>query len=162
VAGFLFSIAGLSASFAGLAGLVMAFRHGDDVRPIDTYRLRQMVEFSFANIVLVAAVVPTASLLGSGPDAARLSSALIAVYVVAADVVSARRTRQAGLRWRGWWAISSLFIDITSLILAGVVIASSNFSVFELLLVLLLLRPMLPFLLVLESWATETQQNKAN
>jgi hypothetical protein len=161
-AGFLFSIAGLSASFAGLAGLVMAFRRGGDARPMDTYRLRQMVEFSFANIILVAAVVPLAGLVGSGPDAARVSSAIIAAYTLASNVVAARRTRQAGLRWRGWWAISALSVSGASLILASIVIASKNFSVFELLLVLLLVRPMLPFLLVLDSWATETRQSKVD
>jgi hypothetical protein len=38
---FLFSIAMLSASLAGLAGLVAGLRRRSDVRPIDPFRLRE-------------------------------------------------------------------------------------------------------------------------
>ena len=49
---FLFSIAGMSASLAGLPGLVAALRRGDDLLPMDAFWLREIVEFAFANIVL--------------------------------------------------------------------------------------------------------------
>ena len=49
---FLFSIAGLSPSLAGLPGLVAVLRRGADLRPMDAFWLREIVEFAFANIVL--------------------------------------------------------------------------------------------------------------
>jgi hypothetical protein len=156
-AGFLFSIAGLSASFAGLAGLVMAFRRGGDVRPIDTFRLRQMVEFSFANIIIAVSVLPLSVLLGTEGAAARWVAGAIALYAIATNVVFARRTRRAGLRWRGWWAISALGVTFASLVVAAITIMTGNFGAFEALLVLILVRPMLPFLLVLNSWESENR-----
>ena len=159
-AGFIFSIAGLSASFAGLAGLVMALRRGSEVRPIDSFRLRQMVEFSFANIILSISVLPLADLLGSGQEAARWDALVVAVYTLAINVLFARRVRKAGLHWGGWWAISALGVNVTAVIIAGIVIATGSFGAFEVMLVVLLIRPMIPFLLVLESWETETHRPK--
>ena len=49
---FLFSIAGLSPSLAGLPGLVAVLRRGADLRPMDAFWLREIVEFAFANIAL--------------------------------------------------------------------------------------------------------------
>lgn len=43
---FLLSIAALSLSLAGLAGLVAGLRRSDGPRPIDRFRLREIVEFA--------------------------------------------------------------------------------------------------------------------
>lgn len=47
---FFFSIAALSGSLAGLAGLVAGLRRGSDMPGHDLFRLREIVEFSFANV----------------------------------------------------------------------------------------------------------------
>lgn len=159
-AGLVFSVAGLSASFAGLAGLVMALRRGGEVRAIDTFRLRQMVEFSFANILLAVSVVPLASLLGSETDATRIVAAAVGFYVLAVNVVLTRRTRRVGLEWQGSWRISAIALSLAGMIVAVAVVATGNIGVFEALLVLLLARPMLPFLLVLASWQHDASQTK--
>jgi len=156
-AGFLFSIAGLSASFLGLAGLVMAFRRGGDMQPVDAFRLRQMVEFSFVNVVVAISIVPLASLLGTSVEAARWVSVGVIAYVVAQNVLFAQRGRRAGIAFRGGWAVLALVVTGLSVGIAAVVIATSTFGWFEVLLVVLLVRPMLPFLLVLNSWTTEVR-----
>jgi hypothetical protein len=150
-----FSVAGLSASFAGLAGLVMALRRGADIRPVDMLRLRQMVEFSFVNIILAVAVIPLASILGGTSEAARVEAVVIGVYALAVNLTYTRRTRRAGLRFGGWWAAIVIVVFVTTLLCAAWVAVSGRVDAFEVLLVLLLIRPMLPFLLVLSSWEAE-------
>jgi hypothetical protein len=152
---FLFSIAGLSASFAGLAGLVMALRRGGDVRPIDTFRLRQMVEFSFTNIIVAVGLVALGTLLGSSGATARCGAGLIVIYTVVAMVLLRVRTRRVDLHWGGLWAVLALGVSVASLAVAAIVLATDSIGAFELLLVLMLSRPMLPFLLVLQSWEVE-------
>jgi hypothetical protein len=154
-ASFLFSIAGLSASFLGLAGLVMAFRRGSDMQPIDAFRLRQMVEFSFVNVVVSVSIVPLAALLGTSVDAARWVSVAVLAYTVVQNVLFARRGRRVGIQFGGGWAVLALIVTAATLAFAAINIATSTFGWFELLLVVLLVRPMLPFLLVLNSWTTE-------
>lgn len=154
---FVLSIAGLSASFAGLAGLVMALRRGGEVRAIDTLRLRQMVEFSFSNILIAVSVIPLAQLLGSTSAAAVWISAGIIVYTLLINVTLARRTRGLGIRFGGWWAAAALSVGFVAVVLGAIVVVNPRVELFELLLVVMLARPMLPFLLVLSSWADETR-----
>ena len=55
---FFFSIAALSGSLAGLAGLVAGLRRGSDMPGHDLFRLREIVEFSFANVLLAISTIP--------------------------------------------------------------------------------------------------------
>jgi hypothetical protein len=50
---FLFSVAALSVSLAGFAGLVATFRRGSDPRAIDIFRLRQRLPVSRDPLPLV-------------------------------------------------------------------------------------------------------------
>lgn len=79
----------------------------------------------------------------------------VIAYTVAQNVLFSVRGRRAGIRFRGGWAVLALVVTVSSLAIAAVVIATSTFGWFEVLLVILLVRPMLPFLLVLNSWTTE-------
>ena len=72
---FLLSIAALSGSLAGLAGLVGGLRRGEGLRPIDRFRLREIVEFAFANTLLALSMVPLANLLSSVDAAVRVVAA---------------------------------------------------------------------------------------
>ncbi len=97
---FLFSIAGLSASLGGLSGLVAGLRRGTDMRPVDLFRLREIVEFSFANVVLALSTIPLALILGSTVDAARIVAIAALVYILLHFVVLVRRNRQLVLLGR--------------------------------------------------------------
>jgi hypothetical protein len=151
-AAFLFSMAGLNASFAGLAGLVMAFRRGEDIRPVDAFRLRQMVEFSFTNIVIAVSLIPVTALVGDESLAARWVGGAVIVIAIVTNVLLTRRARRARLPFSGWWAASALGMGVALVAVGIVVAATGSIGWLEVLLVLLLVRPMLPFLLVLDSW----------
>jgi hypothetical protein len=154
---FLFSIAALSASLAGLAGLVAALRRGTDLRPVDAFRLREIVEFAFANILFAVTIVPLTQLLdGAASTAVRMASVLAVVYVVATAVLLAQRTRRAAIT--RWWTIAAGGLDIVSVAMALATVVSGLVAAYEIVLVLLLARPMLAFVFVLTSFEMAPQQ----
>jgi hypothetical protein len=148
---FLFSIAGLSLSLAGLAGLVAGLRRGTDLPPIEWFRLREIVEFSFATALLSLTTFPLAELSGDDATALRLLGVLTVGYMVLVIALLEVRRRRHGIRLRdspGWVAIA-LALD-AAIVAAGVVtLATGNVGTAELLLLALLARPMAAFLLVL-------------
>ena len=146
--GFLFSIAGLSASLAGLAGLVAGLRPGSDLRPIDAFRLRQIVEFSFGNIAVALVSIPLGEALPTDL-ALRAIGAITFVYVFATFVLLARRSQSTNVRWSAGWRLIAVSITLTALVLAVLLVAAPSAPLEELLLIALLGRPMLAFLLVL-------------
>jgi hypothetical protein len=145
---FLFSIAGLSASLAGLAGLVAALRRGTDLRPIDAFRLREIVEFSFANILFAVGIIPLTQLVAP-PDALRLAAILALAYIVASIAILARRTQRLAISLTRAWAALALGALIAHVVAAIAVIATGSMAAFEVMLVSMLARPMGAFLLVL-------------
>jgi hypothetical protein len=150
---FLFSIAGLSASLAGLAGLVAALRRGSGLRPIDSFRLREIVEFAFANILFCVGVVPLSLLLGGGaPDAVRVASVLALVYVAVSMAILTRRTRQAGIVRTTGWTIVAVSVVLANVVAAIATLLTGSIAAYEALLVVMLARPMGAFLLVLSSF----------
>ncbi|HEX4897212.1 MAG TPA: hypothetical protein VFV53_02510 [Candidatus Limnocylindrales bacterium] len=149
---FLFSIAALSASLAGLAGLVAGLRRGADVRPIDLFRLRQIVEFSFANVLVALGTIPLTFTLGDAADAVRVATGAALVYAVVTIVVLVRRMRHWSITWTPAW-LSSVALLYVGVGVAGLVaLSTGSFAAYEALLVGLLARPMLAFLLVLASF----------
>jgi hypothetical protein len=147
-AGFVFSIAGLNASFAGLGGLLIGLRRGAETRPLDTLRLRQVVEFAFANLLLAISVQPFVVLLG--PDGGfRLSGALALASIVAALPILQRRVARVGIAWGPWWAASAIALTAVGAVLAAAVVIAPAAGTYELLMVVMLARPMVTFLLVL-------------
>jgi hypothetical protein len=149
---YLFSIAALNASLAGLAGLVAALRRETGMRPIDSFRLREIVEFAFANALLAVIVVPLSSLLGGTEAAARLGGGLAVVYVLATVVVLLGRQRRSEIAVFPRWWIAAAILDVTALGLAVASMLGASFAVYQLLLAVLLARPMVAFLLVLASF----------
>jgi hypothetical protein len=150
---FLFSIAGLSASLAGLAGLVAALRRGTELRAIDAFRLREIVEFAFANVLFCVAVVPLAQTLPGGTaDVVRVAAGLSILYGVSSTVVLGLRNRRARIGWTVGWTAAAAGLLIASVLTALAAIATGSIATYEGLLVLMLARPMLAFLLVLASF----------
>ena len=147
-AAFVFSIAGLNASFAGLGGLLIGLRRGADVRALDTLRLRQVVEFAFANLLLAISVQPFVLLLGPG-DGFRLCGALALVFIVAALPILHRRVARVGIAWGRWWAASAVALTAMGAVLATATVIAPAAGTYELLLIVMLTRPMVTFLLVL-------------
>lgn len=146
---YLFSIAALSVSLAGFAGLVAAFRRGGAPRPIDFYRLRQIAEFGLANAFLALLPIPLAATLGEAPQAVRIASVVVFAYVIAYWFALIRQARrlELGLRFDPIFLIFALNVAI----LASAIVAAAmpSTAAFEWLLLFLLARPMLAFVLVL-------------
>jgi hypothetical protein len=147
-AAFLFSMAGLNASFAGLGGLLIGLRRGPELRAAEALRLRQVVEFAFANLLLAISVQPSVVLLGA--DAGyRLSSALTLAYVALSMTLLQRRVAVVGIRWGRWWAASAISLTAAGVALALATVLVPVPGLYELLLVVMLARPMVVFVLVL-------------
>jgi hypothetical protein len=156
---FLFAIAGLSASLAGLAGLVAALRRGSDLRPMDAFRLREIVEFSFANILFAVGMVPLSVILGV-TDAVNIAALLVFAYTVGSSLILVGRSRRDSISFtRGW---GSLAATLNLVILAAIAadLWTSSIIAYEVTLVALLTRPMLAFLLVLGSFEMTAPQQR--
>lgn len=147
-AGFVFSVAGLNASLAGLGGLLIALRRGADVRPLDSLRLRQVVEFAFANLLLAISIQPFVALLG--PDGGyRLAGGLALVAIVAALPILQHRVARVGIAWGRSWAAAAIALTAGGALLAAATVIEPAAGTYELLMIVMLARPMVTFLLVL-------------
>jgi hypothetical protein len=155
----MFSVAALSASLAGLAGLVAGLRRSDGLRPIDMYRLQEIVEFAFANVLIALSFVVLASAIGE-TSAARIAGVGILVYLIVNSVGLYRRLAKVGLERRGRWMIVVIVIDVLGAVLAVVTAVTGSIEGVETLLIVLLARPMISFLFVLSS--LETNDDPAN
>jgi hypothetical protein len=147
-AAFVFSMAGLNASFAGLGGLFVGLRRGSELQPDEALRLRQVVEFAFANLLLAVSLQPCVAILGS--DAGyRVSAVLTIVYIAASTAFLTRRVERAGISWGRWWAAAAITLTILGVALALATLIEPLPALYELLLVVMLARPMVVFVLVL-------------
>lgn len=148
-AAFVLSIAGLNASFAGLGGLLVGLRRGPDLTPLEALRMRQVVEFAFANLLLALSIQPAALLLGDPQAGIRVSAAATLMYVLCVMVVLRRRVARVGISWEHRWAASAVGLTIMAAALAGDAIVAPTAGIFELLLVVMLGRPIVALVLVL-------------
>lgn len=150
---FVFSIAGLSASFAALAGLVAGLRRGQGLDAIELYRLREMVEAAFVNVLLALAIIPMETIAGL-EAAIRVTGAATFVYLIGHGLLLLRRRRQAGIATVGSRLGVVLVIGLPAVGMAAAAAATGAVWALEILLLLLLARPMAAFLLVLVTFGT--------
>lgn len=151
---FLLSIAALSASLAGLAGLVAGLRRTDGLRPIDAFRLREIVEFAFANALLALSVVPLTALTGQVETAVRLVAAAAGAYLLANVAILLRRLRQTDIAMTTWVRVAGV-LDLAIIAATAWAIVTGQLAALQVLLILLLARPMVAFLFVLGSFEAE-------
>lgn len=152
--GFFFVIGTLSASLAGLAGLVAALRRGAGLAALDLYRLREIVEFAFATILLAVSTVPLSGLLGL-VGAARLNATLAILVLVAHATLLTRRAIAREIARYPAWTVVAVGLDLLAAGAALVAVIASSVPAYELLLVVLVARPMAAFLLVLSRFEAE-------
>ncbi len=146
--GFFFAVATLSASLAGLAGLVAALRRGTGLAALDLYRLREIVEFAFATILLAVSTIPLAGLLGL-TGAVRLNAALAILVLVVHAIFLTRRALSRELGRYPMWTAAAIGLDLLALGAGLITVLGPSVPAYQLLLVVLLARPMAAFLLVL-------------
>ena len=158
---FLLSIAALSASLAGLAGLVAALRRGEGFGAIDRFRLHQIVEFCFANIFLAIGIIPLVSITGSPETSLRIGGAIAFVYVIANGVILRRRLQRMEIPLPKSALLTALGINVVVLVAAAAAVLTGTPGAYEALLLALLVRPMLAFLLVLSSFESEGRPQRS-
>jgi hypothetical protein len=152
--GFLLSIAALSLSLAGLAGLVAGLRRSDGLRPLDMFRLREIVEFAFANALIALLVLPVATLTGSVDTAVRVVATAALAYLIGISLVLFRRLRTADIAMTAWVRFAAA-LDALIVVTSVAAIITGSLAVLQLLLILFLARPMMVFLFVLASFDTD-------
>ncbi len=149
---FLFSIAGLSASLAGLAGLVLGLRRGTDIPREDLFRLREIVEYCFANVLIAISTIPLALALGTVSDAVRVAALSTLLYMAAVIAFLWRRERRYSVQLSGGRYLVVIMLNLAANAAGLTTIATGSIASFEALLLVLLARPMVSFLFVLQSF----------
>jgi hypothetical protein len=167
---FLYSTAGVSMSLASLAGLVIAFRRTGAWGTHDVFRLREIVEWGFANVLLALLAIPAAATLGSEASALRLMGAVALVYITVNVLVLVRRARAMERDMQRVTGTTSqaaalenvvrvrplvIGINIALAMLATATIVLASVAPWELTLLLLVVRPMTAFVFVLASIGRE-------
>jgi len=151
-AGFLFAVTALNMSLASLAGLVVAFRRSGSWAAYDLYRLRQIVEFGFANALLSLALIPLSAMAGSVASAVTIVAGVAIAYFVVYVLVLTRRWRAVA---PGEFPVVVIGLDLVVILLLVATIALDTVAVWEWALLALTARPMIAFLLVLSTLRTE-------
>jgi hypothetical protein len=146
---YFFSIAALSVSLAGFAGLIAAFRRGTEWRPMDLFRVREIVEFGFANAILALLTVPLMETVHDVSRMASIGCALAAAYLFVTSILLLRRREHLDLpRTLAWYAPATLVTGSAFILaVAGAVTGEPALLLWTLL--VMLGRPMLAFVLVL-------------
>jgi hypothetical protein len=152
---FLLSIAGLSASLAGLAGLVAALRRGEGLSVGDRFRLHEIVEFCFANILLAVGLIPLTALTGSPEVSLRIGGAVASCYLLATAAILARRARRLRMPLSRNWIAVVLPLNVCSLVAAAAAALTGSVGSYETLLVIVLARPMVAFLFVMSAFESD-------
>lgn len=154
--GFLYSAVAVSMSLSSLAGLVIAFRRTGVWAAHDVFRLRQIVEWGFANVVLALLAFPLSGLLGSETAALRVTGAIALVYVIANLLVLKYRLDHMQAPLGISYTPLIFALDVSLLMLTTSTAIVGTMTAWEITLLLLIARPMLAFVYVLGTLGRET------
>ena len=153
---FFLTMAGISLSLAGFAGLLASFRQPSQPwTVIDLWRLRRIVNRSFASVFLALAPVPLFGIIGDEAGAIRIASALFAVMVLVDLVLLTPEWRRLWPGDRGLYVAWLISGSLSLLLAANVALASAG--VYELGLVLILLWPATIFMRVLRGVRADSE-----
>ena len=149
---FFFSVAALSVTLAGFAGLVAAFRRGSELMPIDIYRLRQIAEFGLGNALIALSTIPLSTTTGDLTLALRICGAVGVLFIVGGVALLLRRQRRLG-GGPGQPRLNAaiVLIDLAAIVAGVATFVVGSVGLFEWQLLVLLARPMLAFTFVLAS-----------
>jgi hypothetical protein len=148
---YIFSVAALSVTLAGFAGLVVAFRRGAEWNPIDVFRLREIAEFGLGNALLALLLIPLSTTTGDVGSALRTCGALGILFVLGGTVLLMRRQRRLGVPGAPGWYLLAAGINLAAIGAGVATLLAGTVGFFEWELLFLLARPMLAFTLVLAS-----------
>ena len=150
---FFFSIAAISVTLAGFSGLVAAFRRGDQLVASDVFHLRTIAEVGLVNALIALLTVPLATLSGDLHAAVRLGGALVLASILVEIPVFVRRKRSMGVRITRAEAVGFVALDAAAIMFAVVTVTTQSVGMYEVLMLLVLTRPMWDFVRVLGSLA---------
>jgi hypothetical protein len=148
---YLFSVAALSVTLAGFAGLVAAFRRGAEFGPIDVFRLRQIAEFGLGNALIALSAIPLSTTIGNPTMALRICGAIGVLFVFGGVALLMRRQRRLGVPGRRDLNAAIFVIDLAAVAAGVATVVVGSVGLFEWQLLFLLSRPMLAFTFVLAS-----------
>ena len=149
---YLFSVAALSVTLAGFAGLVAAFRRGSELMPIDIYRLRQIAEFGLGNALIALSTIPLLTTTGDLTLTLRICGAIGVLFIFGGVALLLRRQRRLG-GGAGQPRLNAaiVVIDLAAIAAGLATVFVGSVGLFEWELLFLLGRPMLAFTFVLAS-----------
>lgn len=142
---FLTAVATVSMTLAGFSGLLVAFRRGDQLREVDIFHLRGIAETGLANALIALATIAVSTLLGDLPATTRTMASIVLVFIGFQIVVFTVRQRRATINVGWTQAVGAAAIDLASAVVAVLTIVFGAFGLYEILLILLLARPMWDF-----------------
>ena len=149
---YLFSVAALSVTLAGFAGLVAAFRRGSELMAVDIYRLRQIAEFGLGNALIALSTIPLMTTTGDLTLTLRICGAIGVLFIFGGVALLLRRQRQLG-GGPGQPRLNAaiIVIDLAAILAGLATVFVGSVGLFEWELLFLLGRPMLAFTFVLAS-----------
>jgi hypothetical protein len=159
---FFTAAATVSMTLAGFSGLLIAFRRGDPLRSVDLFHLRGIAETGIANTLLALLTIAIATLIGDLQSATRTLAAIVLAFLGFQIAVFARRQRRLSVRTGLPHAVGAVAIDIAAVIFAVITIVVRAVGIYEVLLLLVLARPMWDFVRVLRDMGGPDVPSKTN
>ena len=148
-AGFLFSIAGLGVSLAGFSGLVIAFRRGGPLKPIDAFRLRLLPEMALGAAFLALLAIPLDDVIGDAKATIQIACGLGLLFTIGHAIQLQVRARAEGLTQPALYTATVVTINLLIVVAAVIGLVVGTAPVYEWVLLLMLARPGLTFVIVL-------------
>lgn len=158
---FFTAVAAVSMTLAGFSGLLIAFRHGDQLSGADIFHLRGIAETGLANALIALMTIAIATLVGDLPTAMRAMAAVVLAFICSQIVVFTLRQRRTSVSVGRLQAVGAGVIDLASFVLAALTIIAGSVGMYEALLLLLLARPMWDFVRVLRDMGGPDVPNKS-